>query len=72
MYGGAISFGTCWGIGTFDIDELINTSEMIDELPFVRLEYVVRYKTIRASATDMNHLQALAEFTRKSAPPGPI
>jgi hypothetical protein len=72
MYDGAISFGTCWGIGTFDIDELIDTAEMIDELPFVRLEYVVRYKTIRASDTDKNHLQALAKFARKSAPPGPV
>jgi hypothetical protein len=62
MFGGKISFGTEWGIGTFDVDELIETAELIEALPFVRLEHVVRYKTIRSSVKDRAHLMALAEF----------
>ncbi len=55
----AITLGTEWGIGKFDVTELIDTAEMIDSLPFVRLEHVVRYKTIRSSAKDLQHLSAL-------------
>ena len=57
---GAITFGTQWGIGAFDIDELIDTAEIIEVLPFVRLEHVLAYKTIRSSAKDLQHLEALA------------
>lgn len=57
---GAITFGTQWGIGDFDVDELIESAEIIEGLPFVRLEHVVRYKSIRASAKDLRHLMALA------------
>ena len=56
---GAITFGTEWGIGDFDVVELIETAEMIDFLPFVGLEHVVRYKTIRSSMKDLQHLSAL-------------
>ena len=57
---GKISFGTKWGIGDFDIDSLIDSAELIDALPFVRLEHVVAYKTMRASAKDLRHIAALA------------
>ena len=57
---GAITFGTKWGIGDFDVDELIDTAEIIESLPFVRLRHVVSYKTIRSSPKDMRHLEALA------------
>lgn len=56
---GAITFGTKWGIGDFDIDELIATAEIIDGLPFVGLEHVIRYKKIRSSEKDLLHLAAL-------------
>ena len=59
MADGAITFGTQWGIGDFDINELIATAEIIDGLPFVRLEYVVCYKKIRSSEKDRLHLDAL-------------
>ena len=56
---GAITFGSEWGIGNFDVDELIDTAEVIDGLPFVRLVHVVAYKNIRRSAKDILHLDAL-------------
>ena len=59
MSNGAITFGKEWGIGTFDIDELIASAEIIDELPFVLMEHVIRYKKIRANPKDMRHLNAL-------------
>ena len=60
---GAITFGMEWGIGDFDVDELIDTAEIIDGLPFVRLEHVARYKKIRASAKDVLHLNALTAWS---------
>lgn len=59
MADGAITFGTKWGIGDFDLDELIATAETIDGLPFVGLEHVIRYKKIRSSEKDLLHLAAL-------------
>jgi len=56
---GAVTFGTKWEIGEFDVDELIESAEVIDALPFVRLEYVIRYKMIRSSEKDLLHLDAL-------------
>lgn len=59
MLEGKLTFGTRWGIGDFDIDELIESAEIIDDLPFVRLEHVVAYKKTRASTKDVQHLEAL-------------
>ncbi len=61
MCDGRLSFGTSWGIGDFDIDELIDSAEIIEGLPFVRLQHVVRYKLQRASDKDMLHLKALED-----------
>lgn len=61
MCDGRISFGTSWGIGDVDIDELIDSAEIINGLPFVRLEHVVRYKKARASDKDVLHLKAFED-----------
>ena len=59
MFSGALTFGTKWGIGSFDVEELIDTAEIIEALPFVRLEHVICYKQIRSSTKDLLHLEAL-------------
>ena len=58
---GRISFGTEWGIGSFDIDNLIDNAEQIDGLPFVQLRHVVAYKEERGSPKDRRHIEALME-----------
>lgn len=63
-FGGALTVGTNWAYGDFDINELIDTAEVIDGLPFVKLEHVVRYKEIAARPKDLIHLQLLAEHQR--------
>jgi hypothetical protein len=62
LFDGAITVGTEWAIGDFDVDELIDTAEMIGGLPFVRLEHVVSYKTIARRPKDLQHLAALARY----------
>ena len=66
-FDGAVTIGMNWAYGDFDIKELIDTAEMIDSLPFVRLEHVVRYKEIAARPKDLTHLQLLAEHQRDHA-----
>ncbi len=61
LHGGMITIGRKWGIGNFDTNELIDTAEIIDDLPFVRLQHVVNYKNIRGSEKDLNHLALLEE-----------
>lgn len=58
MANGSVTFGTTWGIGAFDIDELVDTADIIDGLPFVRLRYVIEYKTIRSLPKDLAHIEA--------------
>ncbi len=56
---GRITIGTSWGIGHFDVDQLIDTAEDICGLPYVRLKYVVEYKRIAARPKDIAHLDLL-------------
>ena len=65
MADGALTFGRQWGIGDFDIDELTASAEIIDGIPFVKLEHVVSYKKIRSSEKDLQHLGALEDFRRR-------
>ncbi len=62
MCDGRLSFGTKWGIGTFDMNELIDGADVIDGLPFVRLEHVASYKEIRKRPKDLQHLEALQAY----------
>lgn len=58
---GSITVGTSWAYGDFDIDVLIDTAELIDGLPYVRLEHVVLYKEAAGRPKDRAHLRALAD-----------
>lgn len=54
-----ITIGTSWGIGDFDIDELIDTAEEINGLPFVKLRHVIEYKMLANRPKDIVHLEQL-------------
>jgi len=64
---GAITFGRSWAYGSFDLADLITTAEMIEDLPFVRMEHVIEYKTIAGRPKDLAHL-ALIERHRTARP----
>lgn len=61
-----ITFGTSWGIGNFDVNKLIESAEIIESLPFVSLEHVIAYKTIRRSDKDRQHLDALTSYASRT------
>jgi len=62
FFGGIITIGTRWAMGDFDLDELIDTSEMIEGIPFVLLKYVVAYKRFADRPKDRAHLASLAAW----------
>jgi hypothetical protein len=62
LFGGLITLGTGWAYGSFDVDDLIDTAEVIDDIPFVRLEHVVAYKRAAGRPKDLEHLRLLADY----------
>lgn len=62
LFDGAITVGTEWAIGDVDVDELIDTAELIDGIPFVGLEHVVAYKRLARRPKDREHLRLLAAY----------
>lgn len=60
---GGLTFGTRWGIGDFCVDQLIDTAEIIEGLPFVRLRHVIDYKQIADRPKDREHLYAWRKYS---------
>jgi hypothetical protein len=60
---GRITFGITWKYGSFDLDELLDTAEIIDGLPFVRLEHVIAYKQAADRPKDREHLAGLRRWS---------
>lgn len=56
---GLITLGRSWAIGDFDVDELIDSAETIESLPFVALRHVAEYKRIADRAKDRRHLEIM-------------
>lgn len=61
---GAITFGTTWGYGSFDLSHLIETAEPIGGLPFVRIEHVIEYKRIALRPKDLAHLDLIDRYLK--------
>lgn len=60
VHDGAITFGRSWAYGTVDLDTLIDTADLIDGLPFVRLVHVLAYKRVAGRPKDLEHLSLVA------------
>lgn len=65
-FGGLVTIGRSWAFGDVDVDDLIDTAEMIGGLPFVRLEHVAAYKRIARRPKDLAHLTLLERFEEES------
>jgi len=65
----AVTVGTSWGIGDVDVNSLIDSAELFDGTPFVRLEHVIAYKEIAGRPKDHEHLRSVAEWLRSRPHP---
>jgi hypothetical protein len=54
--------GTSWAYGDVDIDDLINTAELFDGVPFVRIEHVIAYKQVAGRDKDHDHLRLIEQW----------
>lgn len=59
--GNGLTFGTSWGYGVFDIEDLIDDAEILEGLPFVRLDAVIEFKKVADRPKDREHLRLLRE-----------
>ena len=57
--GSGVTVGRTWLYGDFTIDDLIDTAEMIDGIPCVRLEHVISYKRLSDRPKDRVHLEII-------------
>jgi hypothetical protein len=64
FFDGALSVGTSWAFGDVDIDDLIDTAELFDGVPFVRLEHVIAYKRIADRDKDHDHLRRIERWVQ--------
>lgn len=53
-----------WGPGEWDIGKLIKSSEIIDDLPFVNLENVLKWKKIYGREKDLKDVEIIENFLR--------
>ena len=51
-----ITIGNRWAYGDASVDDLIETAELIDDVPCVLLEHVIAYKRILRRSKDFRHL----------------
>jgi hypothetical protein len=54
-----------WGPGEWDVGKLIREAEMIEGLPFVRLDEVIAWKTILGREKDIKDLQLINSYLRR-------
>lgn len=50
-----------WGPGKWDISALIDDSEIISSLPFVKLKHVLKWKKTRNLQKDREHIKLIKE-----------
>lgn len=51
-----------WGPGIWDINKLIQEAEIIDGLPFVKLERVMEWKKLNAREKDLKDIEIIEKF----------
>lgn len=54
-----------WKPGKWDIKELISEAEIIDSLPFVRLENLVKWKKLKSREKDLKDVKIIEDYLNK-------
>ncbi len=60
-----IEFYKKWGPGNWDTQRLINEAELIDNLPFVKLKIVKKWKQISGRKKDLKDIQLIEKYLQK-------
>ncbi len=57
-----VTIGTEWAIGDVDVDDALDSADIISGLPWVRLDLVAEYKRLAARPKDIEHLRLLQRW----------
>lgn len=64
---GSIEFWHNWFPWYKNIDKLLESAEIIDGLPFVKLEYVVEWKKLFGREKDLKDIERVEKFLKNNA-----
>lgn len=54
-----------WHPGKWDLEKLIKEAEIIDGLPFVRLQQVLEWKKLKRKEKDLKDIELIEKFIKK-------
>jgi predicted nucleotidyltransferase len=54
-----------WGPGKWNIEQLIKEADIIDGLPFVKLEYVLKWKKLLGRKKDLKDVKLIEKFLKE-------
>lgn len=60
-----IEFWKNWNPGNWDINKLIQEAEVIDDLPFVKLEEVLKWKKINTREKDLKDIEIIENYLKE-------
>lgn len=61
---GNVEMGKDWGLEGWNVSKLIADAEVIDGLPFVRLESVLKWKKMRGREKDLKDIEMVENYLR--------
>ena len=64
LFDGKIEIMNAWAPGKWDIDELIDTAEIIEGIRFVNLKTVLKWKKRMARPKDLKHIKMIEEYVK--------
>ena len=64
LFDGQIEIFDNWKPGDWDCNELIDTAEMIDGFPWVRLEHVIEWKKRMGRVKDIKDMKLIEEYLK--------
>jgi hypothetical protein len=64
LFDGEIEIFNGWAPGEWNTDELIDTAEVIDGIPFVALEVVLKWKKMMGREKDFQHIKMIEDYLR--------
>ena len=62
LFNGEIEIFDSWALGDWDVNDLIDTAEIIEGIRFVTLENVVKWKRLMGREKDQIHIKMIEDY----------
>ena len=63
---GDVELFDSWAPGSWDISALIRAADIIDGIPYVRLESVIEWKDLRNTSKDVNDIKLIKQYLART------